>query len=59
MTAAIWLIDDKDKMEQTNRLDTDWGQGKFFDAPLVSFEDTDQGIKSSRNKWRMSIRTLR
>ena len=59
MTAAIWLIDDKDKMEQTNRLDTDWGQGKFFDAPLVSFEDMDQGIKSTRNKWRLSIRTLR
>ena len=50
MTAAIWLIDDKDKMEETNRLDTDWGQGKFFDAPLVSFEDMDQGIKSTRNK---------
>ena len=29
-------------------------QGKFFDATLVSF-DADQGIKSSRNKWRTSV----
>ena len=31
------------------------GPGKFFDAPLLSFDDTDQGIKSSRNKWRTKV----
>ena len=48
------VIDDGDKMEPTNWLDTDWGPGNFFDASLLSF-DVDQGIKSSCNKWRTRL----